>query len=382
MIALAGAGGFVVAALLATGCNWVALRPWRRSARQSWPERARRLYPARASVLTQMFLLTANVVLGARLLLPETPLAAVAVPAFLGTLLGSYPVDRAVFPALRWRSWLGLLAAHWLILLVPWVVFLLAMMSMPLDFGVTTWVIALGVLGLNLAFSAGLAFRLLRLLGLLHPAGERLRGILAMVSARLGVPVRAGWELASPMSNAFALPLTGEVVITRTLLALHPDDEVAAICAHELGHLAESRWVLTGRLVGSLALFPLIFLRPMAHAGHGGLPVLAGAVIGLWLFRLWLSRRMERRADGIAAGHTVEPALYARALERLYQANQMPAVLPRRSGKTHPDLYDRMLAAGVTPDFPRPAPPRSYTWTSMLLLVSFFGLLVWQALLD
>lgn len=82
---------------------------------------------------------------------------------------------------------------------------------------------------------------------------------------------------------------------------------------------------------------------------------------------------MEKRADRIAIENQADPAVYARALERLYQTNQMPAVMPPRMERPHPDLYDRMLDAGVTPDFPKPAPPKKQSWTTLLLLAGFVG---------
>lgn len=41
--------------------------------------------------------------------------------------------------------------------------------------------------------------------------------------------------------------------------------------------------------------------------------------------------------------------------------NLLPAV-EAKGRATHPHLYDRLIAAGVTPDFPRPAPAGSMAW--------------------
>jgi hypothetical protein len=65
---------------------------------------------------------------------------------------------------------------------------------------------------------------------------------------------------------------------------------------------------------------------------------------------------MEERADKAGKAHEGEPGVYARALEKLYRSNLMPAVM-RQKRAVHPHLYDRMLEAGVTPEFPRPKPP-------------------------
>lgn len=56
-----------------------------------------------------------------------------------------------------------------------------------------------------------------------------------------------------------------------------------------------------------------------------------------------------------------------RALTRLYQDNLVPAIIAKKH--THPDLYDRLLAAGVTPDFPKPAPARAIGWNWLFFAV-------------
>jgi hypothetical protein len=45
----------------------------------------------------------------------------------------------------------------------------------------------------------------------------------------------------------------------------------------------------------------------------------------------------------------------------------MPAVMPTKR-LPHPHLYDRMVVAGVTPDFPRPdRPARWGSWLGVLI---------------
>ena len=109
------------------------------------------------------------------------------------------------------------------------------------------------------------------------------------------------------------------------------------------------------RVLVAAALAPLALIVPLV-AMFGAVGV---APIILWLvvlLRTWayVSLRLELRADAAAHGD-VGGETYARALERLYEVNLIPAVI---SGtKTHPCLYDRMLAAGVEPSYPRPEPP-------------------------
>ena len=84
---------------------------------------------------------------------------------------------------------------------------------------------------------------------------------------------------------------------------------------------------------------------------------------------------MEVRADKVAAENAVNAVTYARALERLYEANQIPAVM-RSNRLTHPHLYDRMLAAGVTPSYPRPKRPGVWGWNVVVVWVILAVLLV------
>ena len=186
----------------------------------------------------------------------------------------------------------------------------------------------------------------------------------------MGVPVRGVWLLNYARSFAFALPYTGDLAFSGRLLERHPDDEVAAICAHELGHLAESKLIISARVFANLAwLVPWLFVKPLVHAFDAGAIVAIGLASFLTMFGIRrFSRRLEERADRIAHTNEGETGTYARALARLYEDNLTPAVLPRRR-RTHPDLYDRLLAAGVQPDFPRPARPSSWAVHSVILLL-------------
>jgi hypothetical protein len=79
-----------------------------------------------------------------------------------------------------------------------------------------------------------------------------------------------------------------------------------------------------------------------------------------------LARRMEVRADAAATQNQASEGVYARALERLYQVSHIPVVMPGKR-KVHPHLYDRMIAAGVTPEYPRPTPPKPNAWPARVM---------------
>ena len=135
-----------------------------------------------------------------------------------------------------------------------------------------------------------------------------------------------------------------------------------SICAHELAHLSESKWVLAGRTLGSLAFMPLIFLTPSIHNfSLWGPLALLFLIFLLRRFSRKLSISCEKRADAQATADQTVDGVYARALEKLYEANQLPAVNSKNT-RTHPHLYDRLIAAGVTPTYPRPQAARGISW--------------------
>src|SRR6185369_962098 len=109
--------------------------------------------------------------------------------------------------------------------------------------------------------------------------------IVAAVSARMNVPVRAVWMLRSSLAQAFALPYTGDLLFTKRLCELCPDIEIAAICAHELGHLCESKFARAGRLLGGLVYLPWAFVSPLRHA-FGDWAFLILFVVS-WLFLMF-----------------------------------------------------------------------------------------------
>src|SRR6185436_6561823 len=74
--------------------------------------------------------------------------------------------------------------------------------------------------------------------------------------------------------------------------------------------------------------------------------------------------------------------VFARALERLYRYNVTPAVLQKRLS-VHPDLYDRLVSAGLPPEYPRPAlpsPVRGFLATVAVLSPLMLAPFVWTTL--
>jgi Zn-dependent protease with chaperone function len=224
--------------------------------------------------------------------------------------------------------------------------------------------IAGGIFLLLLADIFTIKIHLLRWFRILLPANAILKTLVAEVSQKMQVPVSAAWILPSYVCNAVALPQIRQLIFTDRLLLTLSDEQTKAVCAHELGHLRESRKLLFVRIVLLVMFFTVIFMRPFLAFEYDNPHVVQMLVIYFIFmclnvfFARRMARQMEIRADKAALENQMDTAVYARALAHVYEANQMPAVMPRRSRGAHPDLYDRMLAAGLTPDFPKPSPPK------------------------
>jgi len=257
-----------------------------------------------------------------------------------------------------------LLGAHIYLLLV-------FMVAAPGQFGSALWA-TMGLAALLMGcISWGAALFLARLFGLAKPANERLRQAVVDVAESLGVEPVESFVIAGPAANAFAFPNLQKVGVTREAMALFDDPELRAILAHELGHLGDRKRFALASFGTMLGLLPMVMLKACHHQ-FGWLGV--GVLIWIVLFALSLlqktRRRMEQHADETASHAGEEDGVYASALEKLYLANVMPAVM-RGKRQAHPHLYDRLIGAGIEPSYPRPAPPDSKRqWLSTLLAVA------------
>ncbi|HEY1110406.1 MAG TPA: M48 family metalloprotease, partial [Opitutaceae bacterium] len=357
------------------------LIPWWRARTAHWTEQARKLLPARVAARQFEWALPIAAALASRVLWPETHWGWAAAGAYVGDLLGAIPLMRVIVPGLTVRLWLIFYAHHMVARFLEWGVLVTAIILMPTEGGPGMAAVAAGYVVARIALGLGGGLALLRTLGFLRPASPRLARVVAECSAATGVAVRNTWELHAAEANAFAVIATRELLFTRRLLAAMNDDELRAICRHELAHLAESRGTLWLRVAGGFGALPLIFMNPAFAAFQVvGIVWLTVAAFGIQWLQARLSRALENRADSVALVPEESPGVYARTLEALYRTNLTPAVLKGAGLLSHPDLYDRMVAAGVTPDYPRPKPPQSMAATSVVLigLLAFVGLMALQ----
>jgi Zn-dependent protease with chaperone function len=189
-------------------------------------------------------------------------------------------------------------------------------------------------------------------------------------------------ELNWQMVNAVAFPMSGAVAFSERAMAVLNDEQIAAVCAHELAHLAEPMGVRLARMGNSMLLVG--YVECLVLARTFGIQLI-GVAIGLFLIgKLVLlnrSRAWERRADAAAVSQPAAAPAYGAALLQLYAANLMPLVGVFRGG-THPHAYDRIVATGLRLDFPRPPAPsiaRAVVGLAVVLLTALilnFGALV------
>jgi Zn-dependent protease with chaperone function len=215
----------------------------------------------------------------------------------------------------------------------------------------------LGVWALGIvAATRGDQLRLAQALGFAHPAPVSVEAMTTALAQRMNTRPPRLFSLSASWANAAAFVMGGRICYSESLDGLLAPDELEAILAHELAHLAEPLPVRLARSAGiGTMLLPLVLLPFLSKSGWWTpLPALGFALL-LVLFLRRLGRRMEERADRLGQAHAPESAAFARGLEKIYQANHYPMVVTGRT--THPSLYDCLVSAGHPPPYPRPAPP-------------------------
>ncbi len=368
---------FLLVYLVTRVCCHIALRPWRASAGQHWTQRARLLFSGRLTAAYCLLTLPVDAYCCAKLInahdhdLP-TPISAWAVSfaAVAAVILARESVSREIRPGSRFGQFFRSTASIVLLRYLSIAAILAATAIMPWHFGIVAWVIAAVTAAALIAMQYGLTVNIMSRLGVLKPADPDLQQLVDDTSRKMGIAVRHTWILPNTAATALALVTTRDIVFTSALLTHLPGEQIAAICAHELGHLSEPPHVRRRRQLSAFLFFPLIFLWPTIALGNRFLLYFAAWLFIVSLLRSQLggmARQMEIRADQLAGAAVNNPAVLARALERLYEVNQMPAVIGRRRS-VHPPLYDRMTAAGIVPDYARPLPPKQRSVLDIALL--------------
>jgi len=200
-----------------------------------------------------------------------------------------------------------------------------------------------------------------------------LREAVCGLCARAGFPVRDVCTMdgsrRTSRANAFFAGIgpSRRIALFDTVLARHPEPEILAVVAHELGHFRKRhlpRSLAASLLGAGLLLFAgaQLIERGVASRilGEGVAPVSAAALLGAafgltplsWLLGiagLALSRRHEFEADRFAAENLGEPGAMAGALGRLGQDNLThpdPHPLAILLHASHPPIPERIARLG------------------------------------
>lgn len=169
--------------------------------------------------------------------------------------------------------------------------------------------------------------------------------------ANIGMPEVAVYN--SPQPNAFATGANKNkalVAVSTGLMQSMTQDEVEAVLAHEVSHVANGDMVTMALIQGVVNTFVIVLSRVIGHLvdrmvfkverGHGPAfwitSIIAEIVLGILasIIVMWFSRQREYRADAGAAS--------------LVGAPKMIAALQRLAGTASEPLPDQLHAMGIS----------------------------------
>lgn len=167
----------------------------------------------------------------------------------------------------------------------------------------------------------------------------RLYQMVAQLAQRANLPMPRVYLIDSAAPNAFATgrdPQHGAVAVTTGLLQLLNDDEVAAVIAHELGHIKNRDTLIStiaATFAGAIAILADMAQWALLLGGFGrhdddaeesglaglvsGLLLILVAPIAATLIQLAISRTREFEADAAGAAISGAPLALASALRKI-----------------------------------------------------------------
>ncbi|ROR03327.1 M48 family metalloprotease [Desulfosoma caldarium] len=198
---------------------------------------------------------------------------------------------------------------------------------------------------------------------------------LASVSHRPNMPYEFNVVNGSEM-NAYALP-GGKISVTRGMVSkLHNEAQLAAVLAHEIGHVSAMHHATfyTRQTVASL-LTGLGASMLQAGGGAGGDLLAQAGVVAANLVLMKYSRDQERQADELGMEYMVRaqynPAGYVQTIALLQEEGQRQPSLLESFFSSHPLTTERIMASNRrleqygpglrTPEALRKAPFREHT---------------------
>jgi Zn-dependent protease with chaperone function len=342
----------------------ITARKWRRTVEVHWSERARLAYTPGITVLWLVVGLpvttglVGDVALGT--LAPQLPGGSVAMitnwlAAFAGIMVVRYIWLRELWGArVTLRSWLAGCLVILFVVVPSLVVTALLIFVLPMQFNMRATGMFCAAVVVVIFFLRGGGILILRALGIVKPAPQALAEMVQHLAAQMNVrgSVKV-FVLEWAQVNAVAWQVYRAIGFSRALIEVMDEQEVRAVAAHELAHLLEPAWVRRIKIAHMFAYLPIVLL--MKYGGLLAIPIGGFLFFAVMLGYIRFTHRYEKRADHLENKAIGDPNAYMRSMIKLHQANVHPAVMPGK--QTHPHLYDRLLAAGIQPDFPRPLPP-------------------------
>jgi len=202
------------------------------------------------------------------------------------------------------------------------------------------------------------------------------------LAADAGIGMPEVGVFPSQASNAFATGWNRNaalVAVSTGLLQRFPREEVRAVLAHEIGHVANGDMITLTLIQGVVNTFVLFFSRIIGHTvdrvifknergygiGYWVTTIIAQVILSFLasMVVMWFSRWREYRADAAGASLASTPAMVG-ALQRLRSEQSLPQDMPGEltafgiseqlkqglSGlfRSHPPLDDRIRALQAT----------------------------------
>ena len=192
---------------------------------------------------------------------------------------------------------------------------------------------------------------------------QRLVNIVEEMSIASGIRKPHVWVVPDQAPNAFATgvkPEEAHIAVTEGALATLNREELQAVIAHEMGHIANydvRLMTLLTALVGMIAIVHNVGFRMGRFGGGGGggrrsrsSKDNGGGILVIVLLVLWViswavapivtrlmvmkvGRSREFLADAMSAQFTRNPAALANALEKIGGSNIKPTAIPKSSAQ-------------------------------------------------
>lgn len=236
--------------------------------------------------------------------------------------------------------------------------------------------------GVSLLMSKWLAKRGTRTQVITQPRTQQeqwLMQTVADLAKKAGIGMPEVGIFPSNQSNAFATGWNRNnalVAVSSGMLQRMSPDEVRAVLAHEIGHVANGDMITLALVQGVVNTFVMFFARIIGHTvdrvvfknegGHGIAfyltTIFAEIILGILAsgIVMWFSRYREYRADD-AGARLASPAAMISALERLKAEQNLPNEMPdtltafginkgqsqdliQKFFSSHPPLDDRIAA--------------------------------------